>query len=164
MPFIDLVFGDGKDLNALQMSCRGFTVFILTLVFLRISGRRSFGMRTPLDNIIVILLGAVLSRAVVGASPFVPVMVCSLVIVVLHRLLAWGMVKSPFLSTLIQGRHLVLFDNGVPVTANMDKALVCQRDLELAIRNKSQTEDFDKVSKLYMEHNGEISVIKKEQS
>ena len=162
MSIIDTVFGYGKDLTSLQMSCRGIVVFILALIFLRISGRRSFSMHTPLDNIIVILLGAVLSRAVVGASPFVPVMVCCLIIVLLHRLLAWAMVKSPAFSAVIQGRRIVLYEKGHAIQDNMDKALVCQRDLEHAVRNKAHTENFDKIDKLYMEHNGEVSVIQSE--
>jgi len=45
------MFGQGKDLNTLQMSCRGIVVFFIALLLIRISGRRSFGMHTPLDNI-----------------------------------------------------------------------------------------------------------------
>ena len=80
--FIKL-FGEGQDLNALQMSDRGIVMFFIALILIRISGRRSFGVRTPLDNIITISLGAIMSRAVVGASPYIPVMVCCLVIVLL---------------------------------------------------------------------------------
>jgi len=79
------IFGESKDLNALQMSSRGVVIFIIAFLLIRISGRRSFGVRTPLDNIITISLGAIMSRAVVGASAFVPVIVCCFVIVFLHR-------------------------------------------------------------------------------
>ncbi|NNU33298.1 hypothetical protein HK413_02345 [Mucilaginibacter sp. S1162] len=41
------IFGEGKDLSALQMSCRGIVVFIIALALIRLSGRRSFGIRTP---------------------------------------------------------------------------------------------------------------------
>src|SRR6202000_2248848 len=100
--FIKL-FGQGKDLNALQMSDRGIAVFFIALILIRISGRRSFGVRTPLDNIITILLGAILSRAVVGASDFVPVMICCFVIVSLHRLFGWLIARSPDFSRWIEG-------------------------------------------------------------
>src|SRR3954454_18139404 len=38
---IDLVFGEGPDLEAWQMAARGVCMFVIALVMVRISGRRS---------------------------------------------------------------------------------------------------------------------------
>src|SRR5690242_20328750 len=103
MDLISQLFGEGKELTALQMSMRGIVIFVIALLLIRISGRRSFGLSAPFDNIITILLGAVLSRAVVGASPFWPVVVCCLVIVLLHRLLGLLVSKSERFASLIEG-------------------------------------------------------------
>ena len=86
MKLIIELFGEVGDLNALQMTCRSVVAFLFTLFLIRIAGRRSFGLRAPFDNIILILLGAILGRAVVGASPFVPTLIAGFVICVLHRL------------------------------------------------------------------------------
>ncbi len=69
MYILEKIWGTGTSLDTVQMGTRGIAVFIIALLLIRVSGRRSFGIRSPLDNIIVILLGAILSRAVVGASP-----------------------------------------------------------------------------------------------
>jgi uncharacterized membrane protein YcaP (DUF421 family) len=155
------IFGEGKDLNAFQMSSRGIVIFIIALILIRISGRRSFGLRSPLDNIIAISLGAILSRAVVGASGFVPVVVCCFVIVTLHRISGWLVVTNKSLERFIEGEKILLYKDGQFIPQNMKKALVCQEDIMQGIRKSTMAEDMNGIEKVYMERNGEISAIKK---
>ncbi len=162
MDILIKIFGEGKDLSVLQMSCRGLVVFLIALVLIRISGRRSFGMRTPLDNIIVITLGAVLSRAIVGVSPFLPIIVTSLVIVLLHRALGWLTIHNKTIAQIIEGKKIVLYSNEKFREENMNNALVSKEDIMLGIRKTALTEDMNKIQAVYMERNGEISAIKKE--
>src|ERR1700757_3202391 len=82
------IFGKGKDLSAFQMCMRTILVFGITLLFIRISGKRTFGMHMPMDNVITILLGALLSRVIVGASPFAATIASGFTIIVLYRLCA----------------------------------------------------------------------------
>ena len=76
-----VLFGEGRNLDPLQMGMRSIAVFLIALTLIRLSGRRSFGQRSPFDSVVVILLGATLSRAIVGASPFIATAVASVVIV-----------------------------------------------------------------------------------
>jgi uncharacterized membrane protein YcaP (DUF421 family) len=161
METIISIFGSGKDLTVLQMSCRAIVVFIFCLVMIRISGRRSFGVRTPLDNIIVILLGALLSRAIVGASGFVPVIVSSFVIVIIHRFCAWLIVHHSGARRLFEGKKILLFENGHFLKKNMDTALVCTEDVMQGVRRSALTEDHEQIDRVFMERNGEISATKK---
>jgi uncharacterized membrane protein YcaP (DUF421 family) len=121
------IFGEGKDLNALQMSSRGVVIFIIAFLLIRISGRRSFGVRTPLDNIITISLGAIMSRAVVGASAFVPVVACCFVIVSLHRIFGWLIVHHKALGSFVKGIRSHYFDQGKFIKSHMEKGLVLRR-------------------------------------
>lgn len=161
MNWVLQLFGQGKDLTALQMSMRGITVFILALVLIRISGRRSFGLHTPLDNIITILLGAVLSRAVVGASPFMPVIICCLIIVLTHRLLGALVSRNEKLGNIIEGKKLLLFKDGRFIDDNMKRAQVCKENIMQGIRESALTDDLNKIDRVYIERNGVISVVKK---
>jgi len=156
------IFGEGKNLGLWQMVIRGVLVFFIALLLIRISGRRSFGIYTPLDNIISILLGAVLSRAVVGASPFLPVAFSCLAIVLLHRSFGWLMLKSKGFARLIEGAHIEVFSNGHFIEKNMRKALVSREDILQGVRNAALTEDMNEIEKVYMERNGVITAVKKE--
>lgn len=155
------IFGEGKDLTLFQMCARGIVVFFIALLLIRISGRRSFGLHTPLDNIVSIILGAVLSRAITGASDFVPVIGVCTMMVLLHRLLSWSLVHHKKFSRLIQGEKIILFENGKIDEDNMGKALVCEEDVLQGMRRSALTENLQKIEKIYIERNGEISAIKK---
>lgn len=157
------LFGEGKDLNTLQMCCRSIIVFFIALILIRISGRRSFGARTSFDNIIAILLGAVLSRTVVGASPFIPVVCSCLCIVLLHRLVGWFIAGSPRLARIIEGNKLLLYEKGEFIQPNMSRALVCREDILQGVRGSALTEDLGKIERIYMERNGRITTIKKQE-
>ncbi|UOE47917.1 DUF421 domain-containing protein [Mucilaginibacter sp. SMC90] len=143
------------------MSSRGVVMFFIALLLIRASGRRSFGVRTPLDNIITISLGAVMSRAIVGASAFVPVVVCCFVIVLLHRLFGWLIAHSKAFGRFIEGDKMVLFDKGKFRDEEMKRALVCQEDIMQGVRKSAMTEDMGLIEKVYIERNGEISSIEK---
>jgi uncharacterized membrane protein YcaP (DUF421 family) len=161
MELITTIFGEGKDLNTLQMSSRGIIVFFIALVLIRISGRRSFGVRTPLDNIVAISLGAVLSRAIVGASAFVPVVITCFVIVLLHRIFGWLIVHHRKFGRFMEGDKIPLYQDGAFIKNNLDKALVCEEDIMQGVRKSALTEDLNEIKKVYMERNGDISSIKK---
>ena len=162
MDVIISIFGDGKELNSLQMSCRGIVIFFIALILIRISGRRSFGLHTPLDNIITIALGAILSRAVVGASPFVPIVATCTAITLLHRLLGRVIASGRTASQLIEGNKIILYEDGHFVKEGMKRVQVCEEDIMQGVRTSALTEQMDKIEKIYMERNGEISAIKKE--
>jgi len=158
------IFGAGKELNTLQVCTRGFVIFFIALLLIRLSGRRSFALRTPLDNIISILLGAVLSRAVTGASAFVPVISVCFLIVLLHRFFTWVLVRNKKIRELCEGKKILLFENGVFIQHNLTNALVSKEDILQAMRISLLSEDFVKVEKIYMERNGKISIVKKNSS
>jgi len=161
MSFLIQLFGEGKDLTVLQMSNRGIVVFIIALLLIRISGRRSFGIRTPLDNIIVILLGAILSRAVVGASAFIPVTITCFVVVLFHRFVGWLIANSRFIALLVEGDKIILFENGKYLPQKLKRVQLTEEDVMQGVRKSAMTEDLKTIERIYIERNGEISAIQK---
>ncbi len=162
MNLIDEIFGQGQELTTLQMSARAFIVFIIALALIRVSGKRSFGMHMPFDNAIPILLGAILSRAVTGASPFFATIAASAVITVLHRLFAWICIHNDTFGKIVKGESKVLYADEKLVKENMEKCLVSEKDLLESIRINGNTETLMNIKSIWMERSGKISVVKKE--
>jgi uncharacterized membrane protein YcaP (DUF421 family) len=156
------VFGEGKDLTSLQMGLRAIAVFFASLLAVRISGRRSFGQRSSFDSVVAVLLGATLSRVVVGASPAIPTVIASLVIVLLHRVLAWACVRSVRLESLVAGVERELFRDGQFNERQLSAALITRADVFEAVRKELGTQSLEKVTIAILERNGEISLIRKD--
>src|SRR5262245_30911133 len=131
------VFGEGRDLNALQMGSRAFVLFFLMLAYVHIAGMRAFGRKSAFDTIIVITLGALLSRVVVGVSPAIPTIVAGAVFVVLHRVVAIATSAVPALEQLIKGKQTVLYRGGIFDLKAMRRAGISRADLEEAVRSKA---------------------------
>lgn len=131
----------------------------LALAMIRISGRRSFGQRRPFDACATVLLGAVLSRAVVGASPFWPTMAAGAVIVLLHRFVAMAMasLRWPRFEPLVSGDKRELVRDGRCDLDEMQKALITERDLDEAIRKKGGDERRP-VRRAVLERDGVVTV------
>jgi len=157
------LFGTGSDLTSLQMVLRGVVVFGLTLVMFRISGRRSLGQHSPFDACITVLLGAILSRAVVGASPFLATMATGFALVLIHRLVAMLSARSERLSILVNGRSRTLVREGRADEESMRKALVSKADLAQALRERGLPAALDNARQIVLERNGVISVVSRGQ-
>jgi len=161
MDWIQLVFGEGKDLNALQMTSRAVLLFFITLVLIRIAGIRTFGKKSAMDNVIIIMLGSILSRPVVGASAFFPTVTGCLAFVLVHRLLAWISFYSDFIGKFVKGEKACLYANGTFNKKNMRRACISDKDIKEGVRLAINEESLDHVEEIFIERNGEISVIKK---
>ena len=158
-----MLFGTGKDLNSLQMVCRAIISFLITLALIRIAGIRTFGKRSAFDNVIVIMLGSIFSRVVVGASPFVPTTLACLAFVLVHSLLGWLSVRSDLIGWLVNGEKASLYKNGKNNDRNMRRAMVSEKDLEESVRLSINSDDLRDVKEILLERTGDISVIKKQE-
>lgn len=91
-----------------------------------------------------------------------PVIIVSLAVVLLHRFIAFLIFKYPHFSILIEGKKIILFENGKFIEENLKKALVCKEDVIQGVRKSALTENLNNIDKIYIERNGEITAIKKQ--
>jgi uncharacterized membrane protein YcaP (DUF421 family) len=161
MRTITLLFGEGPDLTFWQMSARAVLIFFMALFFIRISGRRSFGLHSPFDSCTTVLLGAILSRAVTGSSPFLGIVSAAAVLVILHRATALASVRWGWFEKAVSGNELLLVQNGEIDEDALKKALITHKDLDEAVRRKNGDQDLQRVEKVILERNGDLTVVPK---
>ncbi|HEU5364191.1 MAG TPA: YetF domain-containing protein [Hanamia sp.] len=161
MDLINELFGHGKDLNFLQMSVRAVSIFFIALILIRFTGMRVFGIKSAFDTCIIIMLGAVLSRAVVGASPFIPTIVGSAALSVVYKIIAWLSVSNQFISHLVKGKPLSLYKDGILNSRNMQRCTLSYGDVMEEVRLLLNQNSLDNISEIFMERTGKISVIEK---
>lgn len=158
------IFGQGSNLNSSQMAARAVVVFIIGLIQVRIAGRRAFGIREPFDNVITILLGAILSRAVVGASPFAATILAATVLVILHRLFGVFAVYNSTFGMIVKGKKRILYENGKFNKKNMTWGMISERDLMKGVRMSVNLNTLENVDKIYLERDGKMSVLLKKKN
>ncbi len=142
-----------------QETIRAAVLFAVGLAFLRTSGLRTFSRYSPLDTIVAIIIGSNLSRAITGNAPFVPTLIASFVLVLLHRLLAQSTLHSAFLAKLLKGAPKALVEGGVQRQDAMQAEAITRHDLEEAMRLRGLT-DLSEVKSAMLERNGAISLQK----
>lgn len=160
MDWKQYLFDEVKNPETLQVAARGVIVFLSALVLLRLGAKRTFGKGNALDNVVVIILGGMLSRVITGAAAYIPVVAATAGILLTERILGW-INMYPAFTKIITGKKTLLFQNGKPVSKNMRLTMCASDDLYEASRLRLNTEDMEEVGEMYMETNGEISVTKK---
>lgn len=136
-------------------------MFIIALVLIRVAGKKTFGKNSAFDNIIIIMLGAILSRGVVGASPFFGVVISGVAMVLMTRLVSWISIHNKTFSLLVKGQHKCLYKKGMIDRHNLTTSLLSENDLMEGVRLEANTKSLEDVEEVFLECNGDLSVIKK---
>jgi uncharacterized membrane protein YcaP (DUF421 family) len=159
--FLDVVWSSGEHLGPIAMATRAVAMFFLVLVMIRIAGRRSFGRKSSFDNVVVIMLGAIAARGVVGASPFGSTVAACAVIVVIHRAFGRLCVTQRWLSSLIEGERVPLYVGGRLLGENLKRACISEDDLLESHRLERKRDELTQSEDAFMERNGRISFVER---
>lgn len=129
------------------------------VILIRLSGRRTLGEMSPVDFIVLLIMGDMIQQSLLGedfsmTSAFV-VVVTLLLLTVSY---AWAKSRWPRLTRAVEGVPTVLVRNGVPDEAQMRAARVGMDEVMEAAR-KNGLIDLGEVRFAVLETGGEISII-----
>src|SRR6266496_4570188 len=150
-----------QDLTFVQISLRGIIVFLATLMMVRFGTKRSLARKTPFDDVLLVILAAVLSRAINGSAAFFATLGGGVVLVLLHRLFAFLTFYSHRFGILVKGRPDVIVRDGQCDVPMMWRNHVSMHDLDEDMRLSANTDNLSNIRLARVERSGDISFIKK---
>ena len=163
MKFLNDWWGINENISSLEIAARSAVMFLVVLLLIRVAGMRPFGKGEPFDQIISFLIGGVLSRGVVGATPFIPTIVSIIVMLMVHKLFSKLSVYNKWIGEKVKGKKILLYKNGKFLETNMQKVSITEHDILEDLRIEVQLGSLEKISEAYMERTGELSFVKKEE-
>lgn len=152
-----------KDLTFVQISLRGIVVFLATLIMIRLGHKRSLARKTAFDAVLIVILASVLSRAINGSAAFFATIGGGVVIVMVHRLLAFVAYYSHWFGCLIKGQPEMIIDDGDLLFGAMRRNHISKHDVEEDLRLAAKTENLKEIRVGYVERSGDISFIEKKE-
>jgi uncharacterized membrane protein YcaP (DUF421 family) len=164
IPWLTALVGpDETSPSTVQLCTRAIVLFIYGLICMRIAGRRSFSSLSPFDIFIAIVVGSNISRVMTGKVPFVASLAGTMVVVVMHRLLAIATIRSNWLASFVKGKPDVLVREGKVDHNAMRRHDVSDEDLSEALRMQ-KIERIEDAKLVTFERGGKISVVPRQRT
>ena len=162
MRFLNDYWGIKENISPLEIAARAVVMFLVALVLIRLSGMRPFAKEQSFDTIITFLVGGILVRGVIGATPFFSTIAAAVVILILHRIFSKLTFYSHRIGWLVKGDKTLLYKDGNYLRKNMSKSNITEHDIFEELRYECQLDSLDKIKEIYIERTGKITFIKKE--
>lgn len=140
---------------------RATVVYVVLLVLVRMSGKRTVGQFTPFDLIVILLLAEAVTESLNGGdSSLIGGLIIAVVLVALDMGAAFLGSRSRRFDKLLQGEAVLIGRDGVIYQDVLKREKVPKEEIEKALRSADcQIED---MRMAILESDGEISILKKQ--
>lgn len=159
MDLFDSLFG--TSMPWWEFILRATLVYLVVLLLVRITGKRTVGQFTPFDLILVVLLGESVGHSMVGGDEsLVGGLVLAATLLGLNWAVGFISARSRRFDEAIEGRPVLLARNGELFRDVLKRQSLSEREFERAMRD-ADCPDLSKVELAMLETSGDITVISK---
>jgi len=143
----------------LRTAVIGLSAYVVLVVFLRISGRRTLSKMNAFDFVVTISLGSVLATLLLsknvtlanGALAFA-------LLIFLQFTVTWFSVRVPLVKKIVTGKPVMLLHEGEVLREALLKARVTDNEIRAAVRS-SGIPSIKAVKAVILETDGSFSVV-----
>jgi len=141
----------------MDIAIRSLVAFIFVFAITRVVGRRELSTLEPFDMIMLVVIGDLIQQGVTQSDYSVTGIVIVLsVITLMTALFAYFNFRFPRLRPWMEGRPVVLIDNGSVIEANLRRERLTVGEVEAEARQQ-QIVSLGQVRWAVLERNGRIS-------
>ena len=150
--------------DIMAISWRSVLMFFLTLVAVRVMGKRSVGQLAPFDLVVIIIMGSVAAlpleeEQIHPLHGVIPILIMSFLQYILSVVnMHWRGAEK-----VTQGMSTPLVVNGQILYDNLRRERVSDADLHIVLRQQG-AERIEDIALAVLEPTGEVSVIKKKEA
>lgn len=139
---------------------RGAAVYVVLLVVVRLSGRRSLSQMTPFDFVLILIVAETTQQALLGddfsiANAVVLIVTLFSIDIALSYVKEW----SPRVDHWLDGAPTVLISRGTPDRRALRRTRIQLDDVLRAARTQHGLERLDQVKFAVLEVGGEITIV-----
>lgn len=139
---------------------RAIAIYLFLMILFRISGRRSLGDITTFDFVLLLIISEATQQAMLGENfSLTNGFLVILALVAFDIAMSLLMRRFPSLSAWVQGKPLIIVDDGRPLRDLMRKARVEEDDILTAARITQGLERMDQIKYAVLERSGGISIV-----
>ncbi len=151
------------DTPLIEIIVRGSVMYLALFILLRVVLKRQAGTLGITDLLLITLIADASQNGMAGDYKSIPDGILLVATIVFwDYALDWLGFKFPAFRRLIESPPLPLIKNGEMLRRNMRKELITREELMEQLREQGVSE-LSKVKEAYMESNGRISVIEREE-
>lgn len=142
-----------------ELIARAAIVYVILMVLVRLSGKRTVGEFTAFDLVVVLLIAEAAQGALTGGDESVPGgLLLAATLIALNYCVGFVSARSERIDALVEGEPAVLIRNGRRDDRALRKNNIPVSDLEEAIRRAGFTSAQD-VRLGILETDGEITIV-----
>lgn len=155
---LDAVFG--MTLPVIELFVRGSVMFWFLVLVFRVVLRRDVGSMGITDFLFVVLLGDAAQNGMIGeATSATDAIVLISTLAFWNFLVDWATWRFPAVERLLSAHRLCLVRNGRRNRRNLRREFISDAELMAKVREEG-LEDLSRIKAMYLESDGEISLIR----
>lgn len=160
---MEQVFFNGWD-GVLRVSFSTVIAYILVVVMLRISGKRTLAKMNAFDFIVTIALGSILGSVILNKStPLAEGLIAIAILILLQYIITFISVRSSPFKKFISSNPTLLYYDGKLLQNALRKQRVSKEEINKSVREAGFS-SFEKVQAIVIESTGDITVISKSEN